>query len=76
MNFINRKSATVWVGVNKNDKISIHTVEPIRDEAKGIWVSGRPYINAVLYDNISKMIEKTNMSWQSSPEPFEIQFQK
>ena len=71
--FFKKKSITIWVGVNKNGKISMHTVEPTRDEDLGVWVSNSPFVNSVLYDNLSKTIEKTPMNWESSCEVFQIQ---
>ena len=72
MGFFKRKSVTVWVGVNKNGKISMHSLEPIRDEERGIWVSNSPFVNSVMYNNLAAMIEKTPMNWESSCEVFTI----
>lgn len=72
MGFFKRKSITIWVGVNKNGKISMHTIEPVKDENRGMWVSKSPFVNSVLYTNLSEMIEKTPMSWESSCEVFQI----
>lgn len=71
--FRKRKNIDVWVGVNRNGKISMHTVKPVKNEELGIWVSSSPYVNSVLYNNLSKTIEKTPMSWESSCEIFSIQ---
>jgi len=68
-----KKTISVWIGVNKNGNISMHTVEPTKDEELGIWVSNSPFVNSVLYDNFQKMIEKTPMNWESSPQPFQIE---
>ena len=73
MNKFNKKSITIWVGVNKNGKLSMHTVEPKRNEDTGTWVSDSPFCNSVLYNNLSETIEKTPMSWESSCEVFQIQ---
>ena len=73
LKFLKRKSITIWVGVNKNGKISMHAVEPTRNEDAGIWVSNSPFCNSVLYNNLSETIEKTPMSWESSCEVFQIQ---
>lgn len=73
--FFKKKSITVWIGVNKNGKISMHTVEPTRNEDLGVWVSNSPFINSVLYENLSKTIEKTPMNWESPSEVFQIQLQ-
>jgi hypothetical protein len=73
MMFFKKKSITIWVGVNRNGKISMHTVEPTRDEDLGVWVSNSPFVNSVLYENLSQTIEKTPMNWESSCEVFQIQ---
>ena len=73
MKLFKKKSITIWIGVNKNGKISMHTVEPTRDEDLGVWVSNSPFVNSVLYENLSKTIEKTPMNWESSCEVFQIQ---
>ena len=73
MGLFKKKSITVWIGVNRNGKISMHTVEPTRDEDLGVWVSNSPFVNSVLYANLSQTIEKTPMNWESSCEVFQIQ---
>jgi hypothetical protein len=73
MGLFKKKSITVWIGVNRNGKISMHTVEPTRNEDLGIWVSNSPFVNSVLYVNLSQTIEKTQMNWESSCEVFQIQ---
>lgn len=72
MNKLKRNTITVWVAKNKNGKLSMHTVEPYRDEVNGIWESSSPFINSILYKNLSEMIDKTLMNWESSPEPFQL----
>lgn len=73
MGLFKKKSITVWIGVNRNGKISMHTVEPTRNEDLGVWVSNSPFVNSVLYTNLSQTIEKTSMNWESSCEVFQIQ---
>lgn len=63
------KSLTIYLGVNKNGSISMHTVEPTRDEARGIWVSKMPFCNSLAYTQFSSLIEKSNISWINDPEP-------
>ena len=70
--FKRRKSIVIWIGVNKNGSISMHTVEPIKNEDLGIWMSNSPFVNSVIYNTFSNMIEKTPMNWESPAEPFEI----
>lgn len=63
------KSLTIYLGVNKNGSISMHTIEPTRDEARGIWVSKMPFCNSLAYTQFSSLIEKSNISWINDPEP-------
>lgn len=63
------KSLTIYIGVNKNGSISMHTIEPTRDEARGIWVSKMPFCNSLAYTQFSSLIEKSNISWINDPEP-------
>ena len=72
MNLLKRKSITIWVGVNKNGKISMHTAEPKRNDDTGRWVSNSPFINSVLYKNLSDVFEKSPMNWETPCEVFQI----
>ena len=63
------KSLTIYLGVNKNGSISMHTIEPTRDETRGIWVSKMPFCNSLAYTQFSSLIEKSNISWINDPEP-------
>lgn len=72
MNILKKKSIKVWVGVNKNGKLSMHAERPERDEKRGIWISKLPYVNSILYDQISKMFEKSNITWTNDCEFIEI----
>lgn len=58
----------IWVAINKDNSISLHTIEPKRNVDLGIWVSTRPYINMTFLNNIKQLIEQTHLSWQSEPE--------
>ena len=49
----------IFIGVNKNRKVSLHTVEPVRCMDTGKWVSSRPYVNSVVQKNIDNMISPT-----------------
>ena len=73
MNFFKKKSIKVWVGVNKNGKLSMHAEQAVRDETRGIWVSKLPFVNSVLYKQISKMFEKSNITWANDCEFLEFQ---
>ena len=72
MELFKKKSITVWAGINRNGKLSLHTIEPSRNNNLGTWVSNSPFLNSVIYDNLSKTLEKTPMNWQSPSEVFQI----
>lgn len=72
MSELKKRQLTVWAAINKNGSLSLHTEEPIRNEDTGIWVSKSPFINSVLYKDLSNMIEKTPMNWESNPQPFQL----
>ncbi len=73
MSFFKKKSIKVWAGVNKNGHLSLHAEQPVRDEDRGIWVSKLPFINSVLYKQISTMFEKANIAWTNDCEYLEFQ---
>lgn len=72
MGLFKKKTVLIWIAVNKNGKLTMHATEPSRDEDLGIWISDMPFVNSVLYDNLSKMISKTPMNWESDPQPFQF----
>ena len=61
---------TIWIAVNKDQTLCMHTVEPKRTSTK--WISSRPYINSIAYKNLSKLIKKSMLSWETEPECIEI----
>ena len=73
MSFFKKKSIKVWAGVNKNGKLSLHAEQPVRDEVRGIWSSKLPFVNSVLYTQIAKMFEKSNITWTNDCEFLEFQ---
>jgi hypothetical protein len=73
MSFFKKKSIKVWAGVNKNGKLSMHGEQPVRDEDRGIWVSKLPFVNSVLYAQVSAMFEKANITWTNDCEFLEFQ---
>jgi hypothetical protein len=73
MSFFKKKSIKVWAGVNKNGKLSMHAEQPVRDEERGIWVSKLPFVNSVLYTQVSTMFEKANITWTNDCEFLEFQ---
>ena len=62
----------LYIAVNKNNKVSLHTVEPKRDIENGVWISKRPYVNYYVQINIDDMIRHSTMTWEMEPEVIEI----
>ena len=72
MSTFKKKSLLIWIGVNKDKSISMHTEEPTRDNERGIWVSKSPFINSILHNEVVEMIGKTDMSWEADAQPFQL----
>lgn len=66
----------IFIGINKNHKVSLHAVEPTRNMNKGIWISNRPYINSFVQKNIDDMIKHSKMTWEMDPEVIEIDLKR
>lgn len=66
------KTITVYVGVNKNGSIALHSLEPTRDESRGIWISKMPFCNSIAYNQLVNLIEKSSMTWNNDPEPMTL----
>jgi hypothetical protein len=66
------KTITVYVGVNKNGSIALHSIEPIRDEARGMWISRMPFCNSIAYNQLVSLVEKSNLNWNNDPEPITL----
>lgn len=66
----------IFVGVNKNGEVSLHTVEPVRNESAGTWESLRPYVNSFIHQSIDYMIKHSKMTWQMEPEFIDINLNK
>lgn len=69
------RTVGIWVYVNKNGFIGTSIDEPIRDEKNGKWIVKNPFCNSQLYNMVVTTVEKTNRSWQTDPEYFEINLQ-
>lgn len=69
------KSIKLWIGVNKNGNISIHTVEPTRNELIGRWESKFPYCNSMIYQQFTDMFKKIGMTWEQDCEFIEIAYE-
>lgn len=67
-----KKTIKIYIGVNKDNSISLHTETPVKDEERGIWVSRYPFCNSLMYNELSKMITKSALSWESEAELIEV----
>lgn len=65
----------LYIGVNKNNTISLHTVEPTRSDDNR-WISLRPYVNSAMHNSLKDMIKHSNMNWEMDPEIIEINVKK
>jgi hypothetical protein len=69
------KSIKIWIGINKNGKISMHTVEPTRNELTGRWESKYPFCNSVVYNQFADMMKKVGLSWEHDCEFIELAYE-
>ena len=60
----------IWIAINKNQTLSMHAEEPRRSRIQ--WISNRPYINSRIYKNLSNLVKKSMLSWETEPECIEI----
>jgi len=66
------KTITVYVCVNKNGSIGLHSIEPTRDENRGMWISKMPFCNSIAYNQLVSLVEKSNLTWNNDPEPITL----
>ena len=69
------KSIKIWIGVNKNGKMSMHTVEPTRNELTGRWESKYPFCNSVVYNQFADMMKKVGLTWEHDCEFIELAYE-
>lgn len=69
-----KKNVGVWTAVNRNGNIVSFTECPEKNTETGKWEAKHPFVNSVFYNQIKDLIVKANMTWESEPEYFEIQF--
>ena len=46
-----------------------------KNEKTGKWEGKYPIINSVIYDNITNLIQKSSLSWESEPEYISIKLE-
>jgi len=68
------KSLTIWFAVNKSGFIGLYYDEPTRNEETGKWDSKFPFVNSIIYDQIVKLVEKSNITWKNDAECLTLNF--
>lgn len=72
---VSGKTIKLWIGVNKNNKISMHTVEPVRNKITGRWESKYPFCNSVIFNQFSDMMKKVGLTWEHECEFIELAYE-
>ena len=72
MGFFKKKTVKVWAGVNKDGKLSLHAEQPVKNEETGRWESKLPFVNSVMYKELSAMFAKTEINFDCPCQFFEI----
>ena len=67
-----KKILKIWVGVNGNGFVGIHTIEPHRDDKNRRWISTSPFCNSLLQEQLETVIKAAGMAWDDDIEYFEI----
>lgn len=67
-----KKILKLWVGVNDDGFVSLHTEQPIRNEKTKKWVSSSPFCNSIMQRQFEELVKESNMSWKNDVEFFEI----
>lgn len=70
------KTVKIWVAVNKNQSVVMFSEEPKKNKKLGKWESNKPFVNSVLFTQLSDLMKKANQTWENEPQYFEIQIQK
>ena len=69
------KVISIWLAINKSGFIGLYKDCPIKNEKTGKWEGKYPIINSVIYDNITDLIQKSSLSWESEPEYISIKLE-
>lgn len=68
----NFKTMGIWFGVNKDNSVSMHLIEPNKNEKTGAWVSKQPFCSSVLQKELQKVVSKTQLDFNSEPNYIEV----
>lgn len=70
------KSARVWFGVNKKNEIQMFLdEEPVKNRESGKYEGNNPFINSLFYEDLKKIVQNANLTFESEPQCIEIQIQ-
>ncbi len=67
------KNIGIWFSINKNGFLNLSIDEPKRNNATKKWEFKYPYLNSVVYGEISDLVEKTKIGWDHEAEYLMIQ---
>lgn len=70
---MNKKTIPLWICINRNGTMVVHAAQPIRDEEIGKWVSRHIFCNNSLYEKLSEIVDRLQLTWNSEPEFIEIE---
>lgn len=68
----NFKTMGIWFGVNKDNCVAMHLIEPNKNEKTGAWVSKQPFCNSVLQTELQKIVSKAKLDFNSEPNYIEV----
>jgi hypothetical protein len=71
----NKKSIPLWVGVNKSGRISIHAIEPVKNNISGRWESKDPFCHSIIQGQFEDMIQKVGLTWENECEYIEVVYE-
>ena len=61
-----------YVGVNKDKTVQMFTSPPKRNMEKCIWESDNIYINSRIYQEVIKMMNNAELTWDNDYEYFDF----
>ena len=68
------KSARVWFGVNKKNEIQMFLDdEPKKNKELGRYEGKNPFVNSLFYEDLKKIAQGSNLTFESEPQCIEIQ---
>lgn len=66
----------IWFCVNRDNKVKMFLDEPVKNEKTGRYEGKSPYVNTLLYKDISEVVKQTKMTFDTEPQAIEIRVQQ